>query len=109
MASAGDSAGPLRYFSGDSEDAQEYRRWRTWVRNKILTLDKLPKTASGPYIYTLLTGKALECVEHLEPSSYQKEGGDAVLLDLLDKRFPDKDKTDELGEMLTEGLAARSG
>ena len=108
MASAGDSAGPLRYFSGDSEDAQEYRRWRTWVRNKILTLDKLPKTASGPYIYTLLTGKALECVEHLEPSSYQKEGGDAVLLDLLDKRFPDKDKTDELGEMLTEVFSLKA-
>ena len=47
-------------------------------------------------------------MEHLDPSSYQKEGGDTVLLDLLDKRFPEKDKTDELGEMLTEvvGLIA---
>ena len=84
MATAGERAGSLRYFSGDSEDSQEYKRWRTWVKNKILTLDKLLKAAAGPYIFTLLTGKALECVEHLDPTSYQKEGGDAVLLDLLD-------------------------
>ena len=72
------------------------------MKNKIITLDKLPKSAAGPYIYTLLTGKALECVEHLDPNSYQLEGGDTVLLELLDKRFPEKDKTDELGEMLAE-------
>ena len=68
----------------------------------MLTLGKLPKSATGAFVFTLLTGKALECVEHLEPSSYQVEGGDKVLLALLGQRFPDKDRTDELGEMLTE-------
>ena len=76
------------YFSGDNEDALEYRRWRAWVTNKLLTLGKLPKSATDAFVFTLLTGKALECVEHLEPSSYQVEGGDKVLLALLAKDSP---------------------
>lgn len=87
-AGGGDNAsGPLRFFSGESEDSQEYKRWKVWVMNKLLTLDKLPKAAKGAYVYTLLAGKALESVEHLDPSEYQKEGGDQVLLALLDSVF----------------------
>ena len=107
-ASSLETGGSNRYFSGDTEDAQEYRRWKNWVKNKILTMDKLPTGAAGPYVYTLLTGKALECVEHLSPEEYQKEGGDQVLFQLLDTRFPDKDKTDELGEMMNEIFQLRN-
>ena len=107
-ASSLETGGSNRYFSGDTEDAQEYRRWKNWVKNKILTMDKLPTGAAGPYVYTLLTGKALECVEHLSPVEYQKEGGDQVLFQLLDTRFPDKDKTDELGEMMNEIFQLRN-
>ena len=100
--------GSIRYFSGESEDALEYKRWRNWVANKLLTLDKLPKEAYGPYIYTLLSGKALECVEHLDTADYQKSGGDQVLLQLLDSRFPQKEKTDVMGEILGEVFNLRS-
>ena len=106
--SSGDVAGAMRYFSGDNEDSKEYQRWKTWVRNKILTMDKLPKSAAGAFIFTLLTGKALDCVEHLPAETYQKEGGDEVLLKLLDRRFPEKDKTDELGEMMHEIFALKT-
>ena len=92
--------GPMRTFSGENEDAQEYKRWKVWVQNKLLTLDKLPAAAKGAYIYTLLQGKALECIEHLEATDYQKEDGDKVIWTLLDQRFPQKDKTDEMGESL---------
>ena len=89
-------------FSGDNEDAKEYKRWKTWVANKLLTLsDKVPKEAHGAYVYTLLSGKALECVEHLDPAEYQKEDGQAVLFKLLDQRFPQKDNTDEMAEVLS--------
>lgn len=109
MASASqENSGSFRCFSGEREDAQEYRRWKTWVQNKILTMEKLPKAARGPFVFTLLSGKALECVEHLDPASYQKEGGEEVLLTLLDQRFPEKDKTDELGELLTEVFAVKA-
>lgn len=114
MAGASSSDGPggsLRYFSGESEDPLEYKRWKTWAQNKLLTLDRLPKEAKGSYIYTLLSGKALECIEHLEASEYQKENGQALIWKLLDARFPQKEQTDILGETLSEifSLRAKSG
>ena len=98
--SAGD--GPPKMFTGDNEDGKEYKRWKTWVKNKLLTLEaKVPAKAHGAYIYTLLGGRALECVEHLEPEDYQVEGGAAKLFALLDERFPQKEASDEMSEVLT--------
>lgn len=58
MASTSESTG-VRSFSGDMEDAKEYKRWKTWIINKMLTLgDKVPKEARGAYVYALLQGKA---------------------------------------------------
>eukprot|EP00435_Cladocopium_sp_Y103_P012083 s801_g3.t1 len=99
-------------FSGENEDSMEYKRWKTWVQNKLLTLDaKVPKDARGAYVYTMLAGKALDCIEHLEPSEYQREGGEAVIFALLDARFPQKDSSDEMSETLTSvfGLRAIEG
>eukprot|EP00434_Breviolum_minutum_P007463 symbB.v1.2.006585.t1/scaffold387.1/size215482/8 len=91
------------------EDALEYKRWKTWAQNRILTLgDKVAKEARGAFIFTLLQGKALECVEHLEPSTYQCTDGDKVLFGLLDKRFPQKDVADELGETLQQVVSIRA-
>ena len=62
----------MKGFSGENEDGREYKRWKTWVKNKFLTLDKLPESSRGAYIYILLSGKALEAVEHLEPEANQR-------------------------------------
>eukprot|EP00435_Cladocopium_sp_Y103_P020594 s2229_g5.t1 len=109
--SADPAGGGVRYFSGESEDYREYRRWKLWLVNKFQTLDKLPKEARGSYLFTCLSGKALETVEHVDPATYQKDGGDALLLKLLDARFPERDETDELAEVLNEvfNLRAREG
>eukprot|EP00435_Cladocopium_sp_Y103_P013904 s3466_g3.t1 len=106
-----EQSGPVRFFSGDTEDSKEYKRWKTWCCNKLMTLDKLPKNARGSYVYTLLSGKALEAIEHLEPSAYQCDGGDDVIWKLLDARFPQKEKVDELGEIMGEvfGLRVKEG
>ena len=101
-AAASQDQGGLKFFSGESEDHKDYRRWKAWVQSKMMTLDKMPKEARGAYVFTLLSGKALECVEHLDPSAFQKEGGEKVLFDLLDQRFPQKEVTDEMSEVLTE-------
>ena len=108
---ASELSGGLRIFSGENEDYKEYRRWKLWLSNKLLTLDKLPKEAYGSYMFTCLSGKALEAVEHLDVSEYQKEGGDKVLWKLLDQRFPEKEKSDELAEVLSDvfTLRAREG
>ena len=104
-------SGAIRYFSGENEDGREYKRWKTWAQNKLLTMDKLPETSRGAFIYTLLSGKALEAVEHLKAEEYQKKDGDLVLWALLDQRFPQLETVDELGEILNEvfSLKAKEG
>eukprot|EP00435_Cladocopium_sp_Y103_P058196 s1061_g20.t1 len=101
--------GGSRIFTGEDEDGKEYRRWRTWVSNKLLTLsEKMPATARGAFVYTMLAGKALEAVEHLDCKEYQREGGETVLFDLLDVRFPMKDSADELSENMTKIFELRA-
>ena len=62
MAGASSSQdGSAKLFTGENEDGREYKRWKVWVTNKLLTLDaKIPPKAHGAYVYTLLSGKALE-------------------------------------------------
>ena len=58
-----------------------------------ISSQRLPEAPTS--IYTLLSGKALEAIEHLEVGDYQKEGGDQVLWSLLDARLPQKEKVNE--------------
>jgi hypothetical protein len=101
----------VRQFSGEAECGKEYKRWKLWMSNKLLTLDKLAVEARGPYLFTLLTGKALEAVEHVPPEEYQVKDGEKKLLEILDRRFPDKDSSDELAEVLNDifNMRARDG
>ena len=102
----------MRYFNGgDDVDHREYRRWKQWAINKMNVMDKLPAAARGSFVWTLLQGRALEIVEHLKEEEYQKEGGDAVIFGLLDQRWPQKDRSDEMGEHISEifSLKARDG
>ena len=109
--SSASETGPVRVFSGENEDGREYRRWKTWCLNKMLTLDKLNEASRGAYIMTLLAGKAYETVEHLDPADYQKKDGDKLIWKILDERYPKLEVVDELGEILTEvfSLRAREG
>ena len=100
--------GPMRTFSGESEDGKEYRRWKTWVLNKMVTIDKLAESSRGAFIMTLLTGKAYEAVEHLEFADYHKKDGDEIIWKLLDARFPKLEVVDELAETLNEVFTLRA-
>ena len=102
-----DSGNSLKYFSGEDADYREYKRWKQWAQNKMLVMDKLPKSARGAFVWTLLHGKALEVVEHLAAEQYQVEGGEQVIFELLDKRWPQKDRTDEIGEIIGEIFAMK--
>ena len=73
-----------------------------------LLATRIPDNAKGAYVYTLLSGKALECVEHLEQSAYQKAGGEKIIFELLDQCFPQKDQSDEMSEALTEVFQLRA-
>ena len=61
-----ESGTSLKYFSGDDADYKEYRRWKTWVQNKMMVMEKLSKSARGAFVWTLLQGRALETVEQPE-------------------------------------------
>lgn len=68
-------------------------------------MDKLEKSSRGSFIWTLLQGRALEIVEHLKPEEYQIEGGEEVLFKLLDQRWPEQDRHDEMWETIAEVFA----
>jgi hypothetical protein len=94
--------GNVKRFAGEDEDGKAYERWKTWAKNKMSIAKDLKSEQKGPWIHTLLDGKALESIEHLPFEAYFKEEGDVVLWTLLDKRFPVKDRTDEMVDVLTE-------
>ncbi|CAL1149545.1 unnamed protein product, partial [Cladocopium goreaui] len=83
-------SGGLRYFSGANEDGKDYKRWPTEA-----------------FVFTLLTSKALEAVEHLDLSVYQCADGERAIFKILDKRFPEKDSSDELAEVLNDIFSMR--
>ena len=103
-----DGTGGIRYFSDESEDYKEYRRWKLWLSHKFKTLDKLQADARGPYRFTRLSGTAVETVEHADPAEHQQDGGEQVLLRLLDARFPERDQANELAEVLNEVFPMRA-
>ncbi|CAE7383642.1 GIP [Symbiodinium microadriaticum] len=69
-----------------------------WCTNKFLVMDKLPKEARGSFVWPLLPGQVLKMVEHLRESEYRKEGGEKDIFVILDKRWLERDRTDEMGE-----------
>ena len=98
----------LRYFSGEDCDYREYRRWKQWCKNKMRVTEKLSPEARGSFVWTLLQGRALEVVEHLKESEYQVKGGEDVIFGLLDLRWPEKDRTDEIGEHISDVFNLKS-
>ena len=104
-----DPGASLRHFAGGDEvDFREYCRWRQWAINKMNVMDKLPTKARGSFGQNLLQGKAVEIVEHLKEEEYQREGGDLVIFKLLDQRWPQKDRSDEMGEHISEIFSLKS-
>ena len=110
MASTDDRG--LKRFNGEEDDpGRQLRKWRSWAMAKMYTMEKLTAKQQGPFLYTLLDGKALEALEHLELEKLQVENGAQVVLEILRERFPEKEAHDQMGEALGEvfGLAAREG
>ena len=110
MSSADDRG--LKRFNGEDDDpGRQLRKWRPWATAKMFTMEKLSAKQQGPFLYTLLDGKALEAVEHLEMEKLQVEDGAKLIWELLRERFPEKEAHDQMGEALGEvfGLAAKEG
>ena len=102
----------LKRFSGDGEDpGKDLKKWKQWATAKILTLKDCKETQQGPWLYTLLDGAAWDAVEHLDIDEIAKAGGAQRIWTILQKRFPEKEPHDQMGEALGEvfSLAATDG
>ena len=89
----------LRRFNGEDEDpGKALKRWKLWAKAKLMTLKDFKKEQRGPWLFTLLEGKAWDACEHLSLDELAKESGEEALWELLHSRFPEKEPYDQMGE-----------
>ena len=53
MSSSAAASDAAPVFSGENQDGREYKRWKVSVKNKLLTMHKLPESARGAFTYPL--------------------------------------------------------
>ena len=106
-----DDKGVKRFNGEDDDPGKQLKKWTAWAKAKMFTMKDLSAKQRGPWLFTLLEGKALEAVEHLEFEDLSKEEGEQALWNALKKRFPEKEPHDQMGEALGEvfGLCAHDG
>ena len=75
------------------------------------TMTTLTKEARGPFVYSMLDGDALTAVEHLEFAEFAIDGGEILIFNMLEARYPDKDPIDRAGKALFDvfEVSAREG
>ena len=104
------SSGSVRRFNGDGPKASaEYKVWKKWAKAWMVgqTARGVPVEALGPILFTLLDGTAAAVLEDVDIEELNKTGGEKVLLNLLDKRYPEPDKQDQIGAVLDEAFSIR--
>lgn len=93
----------VKRFSGDGADPQkEYKRWKRWSR-AYLTVQRAkgtPETALGSLLFTLLDGSALRAFDATNMDDLEVDGGQDVVYQVLDDRYPEESTHDRLGEIL---------
>ena len=93
----------VKRFSGDGSGPQkEYKRWKRWSR-AYLTVQKAkgtPDEALGSLLFTLLDGSALRAFDSTNMDDLEVEGGQDVVYQVLDDRYPEASTHDRLGEIL---------
>ena len=62
-------------------------------------------------MYSMLDGDALTAVEHLEFAEFAVDGGETLIFNILEGRYPDKDPIDRVGKALFDvfEVSAREG
>ena len=100
----------VRRFSGAGEDAaRQYFRWKRWAKAYIVTQRScgVVDEALGPMIYCLLDGIAERAVDKVEIEDLEVAGGEQILFDILDQRFPEIASQDKIGEALDDVFKLR--
>ena len=103
--------GGYKRFSGAGANRRDLKRWKTWCLLKMISMTTLTKEARGPFVYSMLDGDALTAVEHLEFAEFAIDGGENLIFNILEARYPDKDPIDRAGKALFDvfEVSAREG
>ena len=93
----------IRRFSGDgSEPQKDYKLWKRWSR-AFLAVQRAKGTDDsvfGAMLFTMLDGTALRAFDAINMDELEQTGGQDLIYQVLDDRFPEEATHDRLGEVL---------
>ena len=99
------SEGLTKRFDGDgASPSKDYERWKRWCR-AFLVVQKakgIPVEAHGSLIFALLDGTALRALDTITMDRIEVAGGEDVIFQALDERFPAEASHDRLGKVLDQ-------
>lgn len=98
-----DSHSQVRRFAGEGDNPpKQYRQWKRWARAylKVQASKGMSEDAFGSVLYTLLDGAALRAFDSVDMSEIEEVGGQDVIFQVLDERYPEEASHDRLGEVL---------
>ncbi|CAE8643680.1 unnamed protein product, partial [Polarella glacialis] len=93
----------VKRFTGEGlQPSKDYQRWKRWSRAhlKVQKAKGTDPEAFGSILYCLLDGSALKTFDKLDPDTWEIEGGELVIYEALDSRFPEDEAQDRIGEAL---------
>lgn len=103
LTSGQDGGQSQRRFSGDGENpTKEWKRWKRWSK-AFLAVQKakgMPAEAFGPLLFTLLDGTAVRSFDQVGLEKLETAGGQDIIYEVLDNRFPEEEAHDRIGEVL---------
>ena len=93
----------IRRFNGDGQDPQkDYKLWKRWSR-AYLAVQRAKGTDEnvfGAMLFTMLDGTALRAFDAVNMDDLEQSGGQDLVYQVLDERFPEEAVHDRLGEVL---------
>ena len=103
MAESNKNESMVKRFSGEGPEPQkEYKRWNRWSRAYLVVQKAkgVDEKALGAMLFTLLDGTALRAFDATNMDDLEQAGGQDVIYQVLDERFPEEAIHDRLGEVL---------
>ena len=110
LADNGHGSSAQKRFSGDGNSgAAEYKVWQRWARAALVVkkVGGMFPWALGLWIYTLLDGQAALVLESVNIKDTCTEGGEELVFQKLDHRFPDMVAADRMGEAMEEAFGLK--
>ena len=103
MESGGRPDSQVKRFAGDGANPpRDYKQWKRWARAylKVQASRGMKEDAYGSVLYTLLDGSALRAFDAVDMNDIEQDGGQDVVFQVLDERYPEEASHDRLGEVL---------